>query len=263
MSRDILEEQLEYYRARAPEYDASVNLFRHFGGGHSPGEEREWMEAARALHALGPCRRALELAGGTGLWTREPDREFDLVFFAFWLSHVPPDRNPVAPDRAPHPGPRHAAAPRRGPRVLRGPREASRRDRAGVLAPRRVRSRRRAVLSGPARGGSGLRGMVRLVRDLAPGGSPADPDRHGGLHGTAGPGGPSGDRLLHRHGVPGRRVRDGDRPRAARPRLGEPRRPPGHRARPLRQRGVREGARALRVHARRPGPVTRPGRAPW
>jgi ubiquinone/menaquinone biosynthesis C-methylase UbiE len=133
MPGDILEEQLQYYRARAPEYDASVALFRRFGGGHSPDEEREWGEAVQALHALGPCGRALELAGGTGLWTREltriaaeitvldgspemlalnratvgdprvryecvdlfswePDREFDLVFFAFWLSHVPPDR---------------------------------------------------------------------------------------------------------------------------------------------------------------------------
>jgi ubiquinone/menaquinone biosynthesis C-methylase UbiE len=128
MADELLREQLAYYRARAPEYDKSV------------GDEILWMPPVEALRRLGPCARVMELACGTGTWTRElvrigrcvtaldgspemlelnrtkvadprveyrcvdlfawePDGKDDLVFFAFWLSHVPPERLPTFLDR--------------------------------------------------------------------------------------------------------------------------------------------------------------------
>ncbi len=120
MDRRVLDEQLAFYRARAPEYDDSP-------------ETREQLAPVRqTLRALGPFDHIVELACGPGLWTRdlvhigravdaidaspemieinrrrvtsdrvtyrqadlfewEPDREYDLLFAAFWLSHVPPD----------------------------------------------------------------------------------------------------------------------------------------------------------------------------
>jgi demethylmenaquinone methyltransferase/2-methoxy-6-polyprenyl-1,4-benzoquinol methylase len=123
MDHDILHEQMSYYRARAQEYDASTR------------ETAEWKGVfARArdlLHRRGHCEQVLELACGTGYWTRdlvvigqeitaidaapemleiaqqklgnarvhyqqadlfqgEPEQEYDLVFFAYRLSHVPP-----------------------------------------------------------------------------------------------------------------------------------------------------------------------------
>jgi demethylmenaquinone methyltransferase/2-methoxy-6-polyprenyl-1,4-benzoquinol methylase len=119
----VLAAQLRYYRERAAEYDAT-----------SYGDERAFVgPVARTIEPLGDV---LELACGTGVWTRElapraasylavdaapemlafaaanldgPDstavelrcadvfdlglgREFDTVFFAAWISHVPPDR---------------------------------------------------------------------------------------------------------------------------------------------------------------------------
>lgn len=115
-----LEEQVSYYRARAPEY-------RHIVPSSGP------LAVAREnLLKMGPFQHILELAPGTGVWTQEllrigetvtavdaspemieinklrvadprveyreadlfdwiPHRQYDLVFFAFWLSHVPPD----------------------------------------------------------------------------------------------------------------------------------------------------------------------------
>jgi demethylmenaquinone methyltransferase/2-methoxy-6-polyprenyl-1,4-benzoquinol methylase len=128
---DVLDEQLAYYRARAQEYDQSLQAE---GGTVQPEEEgakQEWTEISKALHALAPTGDVLELACGTGIWTQElakisrsitaidgspemielnrtklkdaaieyqcvdlfqwePKKQYDLVFFAFWLSHVPP-----------------------------------------------------------------------------------------------------------------------------------------------------------------------------
>ncbi len=121
MNPSVLQEQIAYYRAQAPEY-RRVDL--------STGP----LAVARDhLHKLGPLQHILELAPGAGDWTQElvgigqvvtaidaspemleinrqrtatsrveyrladlfdwtPERQYDLVFFAFWLSHVPVDR---------------------------------------------------------------------------------------------------------------------------------------------------------------------------
>lgn len=111
--------QISYYRARADEYDAAY-------------ADRMFMpRLAKVLDELPISGQVLELACGTGQWTRllsdrvgtvtaldaapemldvahgrmrgtptrfieadvftwEPDRQYDTIFFAFWLSHVPP-----------------------------------------------------------------------------------------------------------------------------------------------------------------------------
>ena len=138
MANGILEDQVEYYRARAGEYDEW--WFRT--GRYDRGTEfnslwqAEVFEVEDALAKWLSARRpasALELACGTGLFTRRlaprvgqltaidaspeviainrarvgatnveyvvadlfesgPTRRYDVVFFSFWLSHVPVDR---------------------------------------------------------------------------------------------------------------------------------------------------------------------------
>jgi ubiquinone/menaquinone biosynthesis C-methylase UbiE len=138
MEHDIVYEQIAYYRARAEEYDESIYQVGCYA---SPGESNEGLgELEVALHTLrtlGPVEHILELACGTGIWTKEllkichtvrtltaidaspemlhinsrkvadlrvryhladlftwepgADQHYDLVFFAFWLSHVPPE----------------------------------------------------------------------------------------------------------------------------------------------------------------------------
>lgn len=120
MSDPILNEQIEYYRARAREYDESIAV------------ASEMMRRGKSLlRNLGKFNSILELACGTGIWTEtllqmgnevtaidaapemlviarqklgeerikyrqadlfhwEPKQKYDLVFFANWLSHVPP-----------------------------------------------------------------------------------------------------------------------------------------------------------------------------
>jgi demethylmenaquinone methyltransferase/2-methoxy-6-polyprenyl-1,4-benzoquinol methylase len=130
-----MDQQIEYYRARAPEYDEW--FFRQ--GRYDRGEEnnRRWfaeVEQVRAtLDAFQPAGHVLELACGTGLWTKlliqyairvtavdaspealainrervqsgdadyiradlfswSPPQQYDVIFFGFWLSHIPPQR---------------------------------------------------------------------------------------------------------------------------------------------------------------------------
>jgi demethylmenaquinone methyltransferase/2-methoxy-6-polyprenyl-1,4-benzoquinol methylase len=134
MKDDTIQEQIAYYRARAGEYDQWFYRIGRYD--HGPELNRRWFDEAeavmRALRQLGPFDNVLELACGTGIWTREllkvgkqitaidaspeviginraklqspnveylqvdlfawePGREYDLVAFAFWLSHVPPE----------------------------------------------------------------------------------------------------------------------------------------------------------------------------
>ena len=130
-----LDEQLEYYRARAGEYDEWFLRQGRYDRGHAANER--WhaeIEVVRAaLRSFRPTGAVLELACGTGNWTEQlachadsvlavdgasemlainrkklnaphveyleanlfdwtPGRQFDVVFFGFWLSHVPKER---------------------------------------------------------------------------------------------------------------------------------------------------------------------------
>jgi SAM-dependent methyltransferase len=127
---DLVREQKRYYAERAPEYDDW--WYRRGRYELEPDALARWQadvaEAEAALEAFGPFGTVLELAAGTGIWTRklvdladrvvavdanaetlalnttdaelvradvfawEPSRRFDLVFFSFWLSHVPEER---------------------------------------------------------------------------------------------------------------------------------------------------------------------------
>jgi 2-polyprenyl-3-methyl-5-hydroxy-6-metoxy-1,4-benzoquinol methylase len=127
-----IKEQLAYYRARAPEYDECFYGQGRYDRG--PQHRAEWLREVRLIEAeLQPLVRGktvLELAAGTGLWTKRlldagaqvmavdgspetlainrdraqssharyqiadifslrPSTTFDVVFFSFWLSHVP------------------------------------------------------------------------------------------------------------------------------------------------------------------------------
>lgn len=119
----LLDEQLAYYRARAPQYDGVYE--------RSSGPDPGLLSSVDALRASGSV---LELACGTGQWTERllrfanrvvavdaapemvelarrrvgddervrfvvadifswrPRERFDVVFFGFWLSHVPLER---------------------------------------------------------------------------------------------------------------------------------------------------------------------------
>jgi SAM-dependent methyltransferase len=127
-----LREQLDYYCARAGEYD---QWWRREG--RYDRDPEQWLADAAALAAtldsFVPRGRILELACGTGIWTErllayaseltavdgsaemlalnaarlgsrrvryvqadlfdwQPSERADFVFFGFWLSHVPPER---------------------------------------------------------------------------------------------------------------------------------------------------------------------------
>ncbi|MEV6967780.1 class I SAM-dependent methyltransferase [Hamadaea sp. NPDC051192] len=123
MTDDVVAEQVDYYRRRAAEYDATAY------GDLAVARPR----IARLVEQMRPAGRVLEIACGTGVWTeplaayadsltavdsapealdiaRErvtsahvtfvvadvfdwtPDAQFDVIFFSAWLSHVPPER---------------------------------------------------------------------------------------------------------------------------------------------------------------------------
>ncbi len=125
MDQHILDEQLTYYRKMAQEYDEKT--------GQTEDLQRAFARARDLLQQHAPVEQILELACGTGTWTRallplgreltaidaspemlalaqqkvgnavvqfqqadlfqwQPRQQYDLVFFANWLSHVPPQR---------------------------------------------------------------------------------------------------------------------------------------------------------------------------
>jgi 2-polyprenyl-3-methyl-5-hydroxy-6-metoxy-1,4-benzoquinol methylase len=120
---EVLADQVDYYRRRAGEYDATAY------GDLAAARAR----IARLVGEMRPTGRVLEIACGTGLWTEalagladtvlaidaapeavqiardrvrsanvrfevadvfswHPDARFDVIFFAAWLSHVPASR---------------------------------------------------------------------------------------------------------------------------------------------------------------------------
>jgi 2-polyprenyl-3-methyl-5-hydroxy-6-metoxy-1,4-benzoquinol methylase len=120
---DVLAEQVDYYRHRAGEYDATAY------GDVAAARTR----IARLVAEMRPSGRVLEIACGTGLWTEalaewtdtvtaidtapeavaiargragaervsfevadvfswDPGARFDVIFFSAWLSHVPASR---------------------------------------------------------------------------------------------------------------------------------------------------------------------------
>ena len=132
---DLLKQQIEYYRARAPEYDDW--FYRHGRYDHGAAFQQQWESEAQIvrdqLFSSPRLAHVLEMAPGTGIWTQEliklsdsvtaldaspemiainraklqsdnvsyqqadlfrwqPQQAFDMVFFGFWLSHVPADR---------------------------------------------------------------------------------------------------------------------------------------------------------------------------
>jgi demethylmenaquinone methyltransferase/2-methoxy-6-polyprenyl-1,4-benzoquinol methylase len=126
---DVLAEQRRYYAARAPEYDDW--WFRRGRYALEADAQAQWdADVAEVEQALAPLVHGsvLELAAGTGIWTRHlargadrvvavdanpetlalnsapaehvvadifdwrPTERFDLCFFGFWLSHVPDER---------------------------------------------------------------------------------------------------------------------------------------------------------------------------
>ena len=125
MDQHILHDQITYYREMAQEYDETT--------GQTEGLQGAFARARDLLQQHAPVEKVLELACGTGIWTRillplgreltaidaspemlelaqqkvgkevvqfqqadlfqwQPRQQYDLVFFANWLSHVPPQR---------------------------------------------------------------------------------------------------------------------------------------------------------------------------
>jgi demethylmenaquinone methyltransferase/2-methoxy-6-polyprenyl-1,4-benzoquinol methylase len=70
MSDDVIQQQIDYYRARASEYDDWFYRLNRYD--HGEALNQKWFDeaklAAQALYALGGVNRALDLAACTGIW---------------------------------------------------------------------------------------------------------------------------------------------------------------------------------------------------
>ena len=131
----LIQEQIEYYCQRAPEYDEWFYRIGRYDRGAK--NNQRWFDeikiVQKKLQEFAPQNEILELACGTGIWTQEllkigdkitaidispesillnkkklkspkvkykkldlfewePEAEYDFVFLAFWLSHVPPQK---------------------------------------------------------------------------------------------------------------------------------------------------------------------------
>ncbi len=132
---ELLQHQIEYYRARAPEYDEWFYRLGRYdrGEAHTRQWQREAQQVREQLLSCSGFGEILELAPGTGIWTEQlirigekvtaldaspemiainraklqservdyqlvdlfawqPRQQYDMVFFGFWLSHVPADK---------------------------------------------------------------------------------------------------------------------------------------------------------------------------
>jgi trans-aconitate methyltransferase len=119
---DLLSEQVSYYRARAPEYEsgeldlpggdeleAAVEAFRPAGQvlefACGPGVWTELiLRYAERITAIDASPEMLSIASRrvehdprvrfvtADIFDWTPDQKYDVVFFGFWLSHVPLDR---------------------------------------------------------------------------------------------------------------------------------------------------------------------------
>ncbi|MDE2858279.1 MAG: class I SAM-dependent methyltransferase [Chloroflexota bacterium] len=132
---DLLQHQIDYYSARAPEYDQW--FYRQGRYDRGAAFKRQWESEAGIVREqlLNAPRQAhiLEMAPGTGIWTEQlirigdrvtaldaspemiainkaklasdkvsyiqtdlfawrAQRQYDMVFFGFWLSHVPGEK---------------------------------------------------------------------------------------------------------------------------------------------------------------------------
>lgn len=79
--REILDQQIDYYRARAGEYDEWFQRVGRYNRGddHTAQWFREVALVEQALDAARPRGRCLELASGTGLWTHKLAQKCDSV----------------------------------------------------------------------------------------------------------------------------------------------------------------------------------------
>ncbi len=134
---ELLQHQIEYYSARAPEYDQWFYRLGRYD--HGAAFKRQWESEAQIVREqlLNAPRqkRILEMAPGTGIWTEQliklsddltaldaspemiainkaklaadqvrvryvqsdlftwrSQTQYDMVFFGFWLSHVPAEK---------------------------------------------------------------------------------------------------------------------------------------------------------------------------
>jgi len=76
VDQEVVDQQIQYYRHRAPEYDDWY--YRrgryYYGPEHARLWKEEIIEVRGALDGLNPSGRILELACGTGLWTQQLTR---------------------------------------------------------------------------------------------------------------------------------------------------------------------------------------------